>query len=215
MKKYLFTDQEKENIKAAVKALEKESCGEIVPFFARSSDSYEEASWRVASILGAGGLVVVGALSFSWNLPSITVLEICIGIIGLMILGYLIPLFFPVLKRLILSKERLLEGVERGARDAFLSEKVYATEEKVGILIYVSRLEHIVIVIGDEGINQKVSPEDWNQVISFITQGLKKKEIGNGLVRGIDHCKKLLLNNGFIRKESDFNELSNELRIKE
>ncbi|MEO9869726.1 TPM domain-containing protein [Ekhidna sp.] len=215
MKKYIFTEAEKHQIKQAVESLEKESCGEIVPFFARKSDDYTEASWYVSTLLGVAGLAVIALLSYTWSLPNLSFLESFVIIIGLMIIGYLLPLAFPILKRAFVSQERIMEMVSLRAKEAFLNEKVYDTKEHVGILIYISRLEHIVLVIGDEGINQKVPNEEWEKVVSLITSGLKNKQIGSGLVNGINHCKELLLKNNFTRKKTDTNELSDELRIKD
>lgn len=214
MKKYEFTEQEKEAVKAAVEALEKESCGEVVPLFITQSDDYPEISWYISALFGISTLGVIALLSYLWILPEISYIEAFIGILLFMVSGYAIPLIFPALKRVLVSKERALEMVSLRAQEAFLNEKVYNTEEHVGILIYVSRLEHLVLVLGDEGINQKVKSEDWTNVVSAITEGLKKGEIGNGFVAGINHCKELLLQHGFKRKATDTNELSNELRIK-
>jgi len=215
MKKYIFTNEEKHRVKEAVESLEKESCGEIVPFFTRKSDYYDEVSWHLSSILGIGGLAIISLLSYVWLLPSLSFLEAFIVILGLMIFGYFMPILFPILKRVFISEGRMMEMISLRAKEAFLNEKVYDTKERVGILIYVSRLEHVVLVIGDEGINERVQKEDWEKVVSLITDGLKHKKIGDGLVNGINHCKDLLLKNGFIRKDSDTNELSNELRIKQ
>ncbi|WP_424962596.1 TPM domain-containing protein [Ekhidna sp.] len=215
MKKYIFTREEKHLVKEAVEALEKESCGEIVPFFTRKSDDYSEVSWHLSAILGIGGLAIIAMLSYTWMLPAISYLEAFIVILALMIIGYFLPIIFPILTRVFVSEERAMEMISLRAKEAFLNEKVYDTQERVGILIYISRLEHVVLVIGDEGINAKVKKEDWEQVVSFITDGLKRKQIGDGLVDGINHCKELLLSHGFVRKDTDTNELSDELRIKE
>lgn len=213
MRKYLFTDQEKHNVKEAVQALEKESCGEIVPFFVHKSDDYNEVSWHISSLLGIGGLAVISLLSYLWRLPATSFLEAFFIIFSLMIFGYFLPMIFPILKRIFKSEKRAMEMVDLRAKEAFLNEQVYNTKERVGILIYISQLERIVMVIGDEGINKKVQKEDWEQVITLITGGLKRKKIGEGIVDGISFCKELLLKNGFVRKDSDTNELSDELRI--
>ena len=215
MKKYIFTNDEKHSVQEAVKALEKESCGEIVPFFTRQSDDYSEVSWHMSAILGIAGLAIIALLSYTWMLPAISFLEAFVVILFLMILGYFLPILFPVLKRIFISDDRIMEMVSLRAKEAFLNEKVFETKERVGILIYISRLEHVVLVIGDEGINAKVQKEDWEKVVSLITDGLKRKQIGDGLVNGINHCKELLLSHGFVRKDTDTNELSDELRIKE
>ena len=215
MKKYIFTKEEKHRVKEAVEALEKESCGEIVPFFTRQSDDYSEVSWHLAAILGIAGLAIIAMLSYTWLLPALSFLEAFVVILALMMFGYFLPVLFPVIKRVFISDERAMEMISLRAKEAFLNEKVYDTKERVGILIYVSRLEHVVLVMGDEGINAQVKKDDWEKVVSLITDGLKRKQIGDGLVNGINHCKELLLQHGFVRKDSDTNELSDELRIKE
>jgi len=63
------------------------------------------------------------------------------------------------------------------------------------------------MVLGDEGISKKLSPEDWQHVVDEVVEGIKSNQIANGLVKSIAHCKDLLLKYGFVRKSTDFNEL--------
>lgn len=132
-----------------------------------------------------------------------------------MLVGFLVPVLFPQTKRWIISKERQVLRAQQRAREAFLEESVFNTAERVGILIFVSRLEHMVLVMGDEGINKKVEQADWQHVVDTIVDGIKRREIGDGLVKAIDQCKELLLKNGFVRKSTDTNELDDNLRIED
>ena len=212
-KKYIFSEGEKAQVEQAVKELEKVSCGEIVPYFVSESDDYVEASWYVSLVLSALASITVGLLSYTWHLPSyITPFEVSAIILGAMVLGFFIPMLISPLKRLVVSKEKMQLRVQQRATQAFLAEGVFNTEERVGVLIFVSQLEHQVIVLGDEGINAKVQPEEWNQVVGLIVEGIKQKKIADGLVNAIDACKDLLLKNAFVRKSTDFNELSDGLR---
>jgi putative membrane protein len=212
-KKYIFSEVEKNQIEQAVKDLEKESCGEIVPYFVSTSDSYTEASWYVSLLLAALTSLGVGLLSYTWLLPfSVTPFEVSVIIVGVMILGFVLPMFIDPIKRLAISREKKSLRVQQRAAQAFLGEGVFNTEERVGVLIFVSQLERKVLVLGDEGINAKVKPEDWERVVSLIVSGIKRKEITAGLVEAISACKELLLQNGFVRKSTDFNELSDGLR---
>ena len=81
------------------------------------------------------------------------------------------------------------------------------------ILIFVSKLEHKVIVLGDEGISRKVSPDDWQDIVDTVVGGIKEKEIGDGLVKAITKCKELLLSHGFKTRSDRPNELSDDLRL--
>lgn len=215
-KRYTFTSEEKQQVEQAVKDLEKDSCGEIVPFFVRSSDDYAEASWYTSTIFGAFVGMLIGVLSYTWTLPlRLTPMEVSVVIVSAMIVGFLVPIVFPQSRRLIISKERQAERVNHRAMEAFLNEKVFETEERVGILIFMSRLEHQVLVIGDEGISKKVNQEDWQHVVDEVVAGIKARRIGDGLVKAIGLCKELLLENGFVRKSTDTNELGDELRIED
>lgn len=215
MKKYNFSDEEKSLVAEAVKNLEKESCGEIVPVFVRRSSAYQEVGWLLSAVLAVSTMGLLMVLSYTWMIPTMSYLQSGTLIICAAAIGYLLPRIFPVVKRGLASEERMMEMVSLRAQEAFLQEQVFATKERVGILIFVSRLEHKVLVIGDKGINEKVSSDNWQEVVSLVTEGLKQKQIGEGLVKAINHCKELLLEKGFVRKDSDTNELSDDLRIRD
>lgn len=215
-KKYTFTDTEKQQVERAVKELEKVSSGEIVPFFVSSSDDYTEASWYSSTILAAFTTLSIGILSYFWMLPfRFTPFEVSLIVLIALIVGFLVPIVFPQSKRWIISKGQQEERVGQRALEAFLNEGVFNTEERVGILIFVSRLEHMVQVIGDEGINKKVNHEDWEHVVESVVEGIKDRRIGDGLEKAIGECKDLLLKNGFVRKPTDTNELDDGLRIED
>jgi len=215
-KKYTFSETEKAQIEQAVKDLETVSCGEIVPYFVNSSDDYAEASWYVSTLLSSFTVVLVGVLSYTWMLPfRFTPLEVAIVAFAAIAIGFLFPLVFSKAKRWIVPKERQEQRVNQRAMEAFLSEKVFETEERVGILIFISRLEHMVLVIGDEGISKKVEQADWQHVVNEVVIGVKANAIGNGLVKAIAVCQELLLKNGFVRKSTDTNELDDGLRVED
>jgi putative membrane protein len=136
-------------------------------------------------------------------------------VLGMMVLGYLLPFLFPSLKRTLVPPERNFQKVEQRAKAAFLEEGVMNTEERVGILIFVSYIEHLVIIMGDQGINQKVTREDWEDIVKIITNAIRSGKVAQGMVEAIEESKQLLLRHGFTRKSTDTNELSNELRTDE
>lgn len=212
-KNHIFSEGEKAQVEQAVKDLEKVSCGEIVPYFVSASDDYVESSWYLGLVLAGLTSLTIGLLSYTWLLPfRVTPFAVSVIILGVMVLGFLLPFMISSLKRFVISKEKMQLRVQQRATQAFLAEGVFNTEERVGVLIFVSQLEHQVIVLGDEGINAKVQLEEWNKVVAHIVDGIKQKEIANGLVNAIAACQELLLKNGFVRKSTDFNELSDGLR---
>jgi putative membrane protein len=214
MKRYQFTEEEKKEIEEAVKSLETRSCGEVVPYFVRSSQSYPEVAWRLSALMGFSSAALLCLLGYFWLLPSeIHLLEGFILVIILMIVGYALPVIFPSFVRLLVSKENMNWHVRSRAMNAFLEENLHHTEERVGVLIFISRLEHRVIVLGDSGINAKVEEQEWKEVVDEVTAGIKRNEIGDGLVKAIAKCEILLISKGFVRKDTDTNELPDGLRI--
>ena len=96
---------------------------------------------------------------------------------------------------------------------AFLTEEVFSTENRTGILIFISYFEHIVEVIGDTGINEKVNQEEWVYVVDLIVDGIKKKDPAGGIVRGVERCGELLKTAGVDKPPDNPNELSDDIRI--
>ncbi|MCV9387501.1 TPM domain-containing protein [Reichenbachiella ulvae] len=215
-KKFTFSEEDKKVVKEAIESLENESSGEIVIYFARSSDDYSEASWKLSAILGVAGLALLGCLSWLWMLPeNFTLLNTSIYISALMAAGFLLLLFVPKLRLGFIPDEVVAHRVLTKARDMFLQEEVFTTIDRTGILIYVSELEHQVQVIGDKGINQKIQPSDWTEVVGLVIEGIKGNQTAKGLANAVLKCKDLLLANGFVVRPDDTNELSDEIRIEE
>jgi len=211
---FIFSEKEKERIKRAVQELESESSGEVVPYFMTSSDSYDEAKWSSSLILTVLGVLFVGGLSYFWLLPSgISTLMLCTYLFVSAIFGFMAPMLFPALGTLLISDTVQEQRVRQRAVEAFLSEEVFKTIDRTGILIFISANEHKVVVLADSGINAKVQPSDWDHIVKLIVNGIKTERLTEGIVNGINECKKLLLKHGFVVRADDTNELSDDIRI--
>jgi putative membrane protein len=103
--------------------------------------------------------------------------------------------------------------VHHRAMRAFVEEEVFKTVDRTGILLFVSMLEHRIEVIGDEGINRKVTVEDWAGVVAEIRKGILEGRLADGIVRAIDLCGGLLDRKGVDIQPGDTNELSDDIRF--
>ena len=203
-------------ISAAVKDLEETTAGELVPYYVPQSDSYDEASWYLATMLGTLSVVIFGLMSYFWLIPfRITPIELAIAIFVWMAIGFIVPKLFPQAKRLLISREKMLDRVSRKSEELFLKEEIFATGDRIGVLLFISQLEHMVIVLGDKGINEKLKAADWEHVVNTILNGIKTNKLVDGIVDAIGECKQLLLDSGFDNVPKDRNELSDDLRIGE
>ena len=82
------------------------------------------------------------------------------------------------------------------------------TRDKTGILIFISVFERKVWVLADEGINEKVDRDTWQEIVDIVTLGIKEKRQGSALCNAIKRCGELLENN-FPIKPDDTDELDN------
>ncbi len=203
-------------ISDAVKDLEGSTAGELVPYYVPQSDSYDEVGWYLATMLGTLAVVIFGLMSYFWLLPfRITPLELAITIFVWMAAGLVVPKLFPQAKRLLISRGKMLDRVSRKSEELFLKEEIFATGDRIGVLLFISQLEHMVIVLGDKGINEKLKAGDWEHVVNTILTGIKNNKLVDGIVAAIGECKQLLLDSGFDNVPKDRNELSDDLRIGE
>ena len=77
-----------------------------------------------------------------------------------------------------------LRQVESRAELEFYRQKMRATSHQTGVLLYVSLMEHVGVVLGDEEINKQVRQADWDQVIKDLIEDTRKQ----GLFQGLKHA---------------------------
>ncbi len=209
----LFSPADRERIAAAVRKAESRTSGEIVPYVVGRSDSYEEAEWRCGALLGAATLA---AFSIIYSYTSIwlplSVAELVIAALLAGVVGVLLPKMIPPVKRLFAGEALMHTRVAQRAAEAFISEEVFKTRDRTGILIFLSMLEHKVLVLGDSGINAKVKPEDWNDIVNRIVLGIRSGKTAEGLLDGIEQCGILLQKHGVAIRPDDTDELPDSLR---
>lgn len=216
--KDVFSDQDREQIREAIARAEERTAGEIVPVVVPMSDPYEVTIWKggalAASLSLAFAMLIFhfyhgwgfGWLHTGWGTAFLT---LAAGVAGGLAGAYLSPV-----KRLLAGSDDMTRAVHRRAMKAFVDEEVFATRDRTGILIFISLLEHRIEVLGDAGINSRVSPDEWVEVIEQIRTGIRSRTAADGIVKAIDTCGRLLEKSGVEVREDDTDELSNELRIK-
>ena len=213
MAKHPFSEADQNRIKEAVAAAETKTAGEIVPYYVSESDDYQEATWRGGLIFAILGLLAAsGLLRYYGDWSSFGSYEALGIVFGSLALGVALS-YIPLLRRWLAGRELLDRRTRARALEAFVEEEVFDTEDRTGILIFMSMFERRVIVIGDSGINAKVGQSDWNEVVDLIRSGMKAGNPTNGLVDAIKKCGQLLHKKGVEIQEDDSNELSDSLRI--
>jgi putative membrane protein len=127
--------------------------------------------------------------------------------------GALLVRFIPALKRLFAGEGLMARRVSQRAAQAFIAEEVFNTRDRTGILIFLSLLEHKVLVVGDAGINAKVESREWVDIVGRIVAGIRGGRPAEGLIDAIQQSGVLLQKQGVALRGDDTDELRDSLRM--
>jgi uncharacterized membrane protein len=86
------------------------------------------------------------------------------------------------------------------------------TKEKTGVLIYLLLSDKKFQIIGDEGINKKVSKEFWDIIAMKVAEYFRSNKFVEGLQFAIEQVG-IVLKREFPMKAGDTNELSNDVVV--
>ena len=108
--------------------------------------------------------------------------------------------------------KKCTSAVER-ANVLFDELQMRETEQRNGVLIYLSFKPHYVAVIGDEGIHQKVGDEFWQSVYESMKLSCQQGDFTQAICEGIKQVEVQLAQH-FPIQQNDSNELPNEVILK-
>lgn len=109
--------------------------------------------------------------------------------------------------------ENNLKGnVLERATEVFAELGMNKTAEQNGVLFYLAINDKKFAIIGDKGINEKVTEKFWDTVRDAMQQLFKQGEFVEGLVQGVTMAGGELAK-FFPRNEDDVNELSDDISI--
>ena len=200
-----FTGEERDRIEKAVDTAEQQTSGEIVPMIVGASARYAEV--ELAGIIA--GLLIGTAAALFWHDPWGRIeIQLLLPLVGAA-LGFILCRI-PAIKRRLIPKARADEAVDARALAAFTANGLHHTRAHTGILILASLLEHRVEVLADRGINEKVQPGTWDEVVRILTAGLKSGDACNAFCQAIEKCGKIL-GEHFPRAADDRDELADKL----
>jgi putative membrane protein len=200
-----FTREEQERIQRAVFDAEQKTAGEIVPVLVGASDRYAEIEMTGLAF----GLVVGTFAGFIIHDPWALVHSQLLWPLAGAVSGF-IACRLPSIKRWMISNDRIAEAVNLRSLAAFTGQGLHHTRAETGVLIFVSLLEHRVVVLADRGINAKVQPGTWDEIVGMVAAGLKSGRACDAFCKAIERCGEILAQH-FPRSPDDKDELSNRL----
>ncbi len=177
-------------ITQAVIDAEKGTRGEIVPMIVQRSSAIGHLPLFNSMILFSLFLLVLVEwqpwwLLIGYGLPLIAVLLLAL------ILGFY-SARVPTIQRLLIPAADQEAQVWQRARAEWAMSKIQKTEDRTGILIFVSVMERKAVILADEGIAKFYSEVTWTEVIRNLGKHLSKNQWTEGFQQAIAHCGMIL-----------------------
>ena len=183
----LLSPEDRLRIETAIAAAERETEGELAVVVVQACDAYAFVPMRLGVLLAA--LVLLAMVAAGGEVPAMALLggqALALGT-GLL-LGRL-----PAVKRHLVSEAVQDARVGERARRAFAEHGLQRTRRRTGILLFVTLLEHRVVVLADEGIHRALGPgERWEDVVALILDGIRSGRAADGLLAAIARCAAML-----------------------
>lgn len=200
-----FTTDELERIRCTVDAAESATAGEIATMVVSASDPYREGT-----ILGGALLAGFVAFLLSVLLHHVTVWFYVPVTVALTFPSCALFRAIPRLRLPFVARSRIRQAVRERALRAFYEKGLYRTRAATGILIFISLLERTVWILGDRGINERITPETWQELSAELSRGMRAGEGCDALCRTITRCGTILAEH-FPLKTGDTNELTDQV----
>ena len=99
------------------------------------------------------------------------------------------------------------------ATEIFFKQKMNATKERNGVLVYVAVEDRKLAIYADQGIYDKVGVEFWYSQVQEMTSHFKEENYVKGMSVVIAEIGKALTNHFPYDRVTDTNELSDEIMI--
>ena len=195
---------DRQRIEAAIRAAEATTSGELVTVIAHSSDSYLFLPTLFAALAALTVPLLLWLLP--WAVPTLVLFVLQVAIF---VLALLLFLWSPLRMRLIPHALKVHHAA-RLAREQFFLRGLHETQERHGVLLFVSVAERYVEILADRGIHARVPEGAWAGIVARFTEEVQAGRIADGFVAAIAGCG-ALLSAQFPRRPDDRDELANRL----
>lgn len=209
----VLTNEERALVEAAVQAVERRTSAEIVPMIVERSGLYREAQHRAGlllALLTLTALLTIESAWLPWGWHEANAAWLLLATVAAYTLGAWSGTWSPII-RLLTSRERMHQKVRLRAERAFVQHGIARTRDRTGLLLMLSLLERQVYVLADQSLRERISSDQWQDVIAVVVERMKAGDLAGGLCRGIEASGVLLTRACPSDRRDNPNELSNEV----
>lgn len=214
----MITEQNMTKISDAIGKAEQKTTGEIVCVLTKQSDDYRYIPilWAAIAALAVPLLfliydwafVEVGSYAVEMPDPYIVYFaQLCVFLIGYFAFQW------RVLKFALLPKTVTQKRAKRLAAEQFVMQKIHLTDERTGVLLFISVGEKYVEIIADHGIAQKLDEDVWQGILDALIVEIKADNMNIGIVNAVEQVGALLQTHFPVDSAVNLNELPNHLII--
>ena len=199
----LLTLEQQRQVEEAVTRAEQRTDAEIVTVLAPRADDYSYIPLLWASLVALLVPAVVHFLIGGVDTYSLLMLQWASFVFLSLI--FRIP---AITTRLIPPRVRHWRASNL-ARRQFLEQKLHHTQDRTGVLIFVSEAERYVEILVDEGISRHLDDSDWGSIVNDFVRRVALGHTAEGFIACIDASAELLAQH--IPKTQPRNQLPNRL----
>ncbi|MCR9136902.1 MAG: TPM domain-containing protein [Alphaproteobacteria bacterium] len=188
----ILTEEEHARVSQAVKDVERQTSGEIHCVVCRQSDDYFLAAGFVLACTAIGITFLISWLSFRFWLdidPTIlSMIQVLAFVAGLGVIR-----LWPSLCLRLVPKSLRYRRAHANAVRQFLAHNIHATENRTGVLVFVSLAERYAEIIADSGLSAHIDQAEWNRIIGDLTVGVSHGRIADALIEAVQQSGLLLV----------------------
>jgi putative membrane protein len=208
----------------AIASAERSTSGEIFCVIADATDDYRAVAFAWAALAALvlpplllwSGIIGPQLLSAGWHVSASTmagtraVVALYATLSALLFIAAFLIVRIPPITRRLTPMSLKRQAVHRRAMESFLSHGIHVTDDRTGVLIFLSMGDRVAEIIADEAIHAKVDPDAWGAAISTLLEEVRRGKIADGFVRAVADCG-LLLAAHFPPRDRNPNELPDKL----
>lgn len=180
-----LSKEDLDRIAVAVAAAEARSSGEIVCVLAHASSHYGHAPilWAAALALALPGPLLVFT---DWPAQHVYLAQVAAFFALALVLS------LPALRFALVPRAAKRARAHRAALQQFFARRVSRTQRHNGVLIYVSLAERYARIVADDGIAEKVDPQEWQGAVNALTAAMRAGRIADGFAEAAGICGHIL-----------------------
>lgn len=187
MVKSLLSEADALEVEAVVARIEAKSSAELVVAVLPRSDDY----WQARVLLAVAWALAAGFAFLHlepWREPGLALgLELLVGALVFALSAW------PPLLRALVSKAATEKASSARAFQLFAERGLYATRGRTALLLFVSELEHRVVMLGDHAIHAELGQSGWDGYVTLLVEHLKRGQAKAGIIQVLERLEPHLI----------------------